>query len=109
MPGWATGRPSGDPRMEFWMRFADGREADLAAVPLLMDAAAPAVLELGAPGSATLELTVHLRGRPAPGWLACRMSTRYVTGGLIRRRGGGPHERYPAPPGPGSAGTGARS
>jgi acyl-CoA thioesterase len=38
-------------------------------------------MEIGARGSSTLELTVQLRGHPAPGWLACRASTRYVTGG----------------------------
>jgi acyl-CoA thioesterase len=80
-PGWSRGAPTGKPSMEFWMRFKDGREPDLLSLPLLVDAAAPAVLELGAPGSATLELTVHLRAHPAPGWLACRMSTRHLIGG----------------------------
>jgi acyl-CoA thioesterase len=79
-PGWLTGRPSGRPASEFWMRFTDGRDADLLALPLLADSTAPAVLELGA-GSTTLQLTVHLRGRPAPGWLACRVVTRFVGGG----------------------------
>ena len=66
--------------MNFWMRFADGRDADLLALPLLVDCTAPSVMELGAV-SATIELTVHLRARPAPGWLACRASTRFVVGG----------------------------
>ena len=79
-PGWLTGRPSGDPRHEFWMRFRDGRQPDLLALPLIVDAAAPAVLELGI-ASTTVELTVHLRARPAPGWLACRIWTSYVGGG----------------------------
>lgn len=79
-PGWLRGRPSGDPRYEFWMRFRDRREPDLMSLPLFVDAAAPAVLELGA-ASTTVELTVHLRARPAPGWLACRTWTKYVTGG----------------------------
>jgi acyl-CoA thioesterase len=80
VPGWLTGKPSGDPRQEFWMRFRDGREPDLAALPLFVDAAAPAVLEVGAL-STTVQLTVHLRARPAPGWLACRAQTRYLAGG----------------------------
>jgi acyl-CoA thioesterase len=79
-PGWARGEPSGDPRLEFWMRFRDGREPDPLALAALVDAAAPAVLELGA-GSATLQLTVHVRRRPAPGWLACRAATRHVVDG----------------------------
>jgi acyl-CoA thioesterase len=80
LPGWLTGRPSGRPASEFWMRFTDGRDADLFALPLLVDSTAPAVLELGA-GSTTLQLTIHLRARPAPGWLACRAVTRFASGG----------------------------
>jgi acyl-CoA thioesterase len=82
VPGWATGQPSGEPRLEFWMRFRDGRDADPLALAALVDAAAPAVLDVGAPGSATMELTVHVRARPAPGWLACRTMTRHVIGGF---------------------------
>jgi acyl-CoA thioesterase len=81
LPGWARGAPTGDADLAFWMRFRDGRDADPIALAALVDAAAPAVLELGAPGSATIELTVHVRARPAPGWLACRASTRHVIGG----------------------------
>ena len=80
LPGWFLGQPSGRPSSEFWMRFADGRDADLLALPLLVDSTAPSVLELGV-SSATIQLTVHLRARPAPGWLACRATTRFVSGG----------------------------
>jgi acyl-CoA thioesterase len=80
LPGWFLGRPTGRPSSEFWMRFADGRDADLLALLVLVDSTAPSVLELGA-GSATIQLTVHLRAHPAPGWLACRTSTRFVSGG----------------------------
>jgi len=80
LPGWFLGRPSGRPASSFWMRFTDGRDADLLALPLLVDSTAPSVLELGA-GSTTIQLTVHLRARPAPGWLACRAVTRFVSGG----------------------------
>jgi acyl-CoA thioesterase len=80
-PGWTRGKPSGDPSTEFWMRFADGRPADTLTLPFIVDACPPAVLELGARGSTTIELTVHIRARPAPGWLACRVSTRHVSGG----------------------------
>ena len=80
LPGWFLGRPSGRPASEFWMRFADGREADLLSLPLLVDSTAPSVLELGA-GSVTIQLTVHLRAHPAPGWLACRATTRFVSNG----------------------------
>jgi acyl-CoA thioesterase len=80
MPGWITGNPSGEPFAEFWIRFADGRPADTLTLPFIVDACPPAVLELGA-SSTTIELTVHVRARPAPGWLACRVSTRFVSGG----------------------------
>lgn len=80
-PGWSRGAPSGDPRMEFWVRFKDGREPDTLCLPSIVDAAAPAVVELGEHASSTIELTAHLRARPAPGWLACRVSTSYLIDG----------------------------
>jgi len=80
LPGWYTGQPSGRPASEFWMRFSDGRDADLLSLPLLVDSTAPSVLELGVTAT-TIQLTVHLRAHPEPGWLACRASTRFVSGG----------------------------
>jgi hypothetical protein len=82
VPGWTRGAPSGSPDAEFWMRFADGREPDTLALPGMVDMALPGVFELGAVNCPTVELTVHLRARPAAGWLACRVSTRYVSDGL---------------------------
>lgn len=80
-PGWTQGRPSGNPSALFWIRFADGRDPDTRALPSLVDACAPVAMELGARGSATLELTTHVRARPAPGWLAARVVTRHVIAG----------------------------
>ena len=80
LPGWFRGEPTGRPASEFWMRFADGRDADVYSLPLLVDSTAPSVLELGVT-STTVQLTVHLRAHPAPGWLACRATTRFVSGG----------------------------
>jgi acyl-CoA thioesterase len=80
-PGWVRGRPDDKPSLEFWMRFRDGRDPDPLALAALVDGAAPAVLDIGVPGSATVELTVHVRARPQPGWLACRTATRHVIGG----------------------------
>lgn len=51
------------------MRFADGRPADTLTLPFIVDAAPPAVLELGA-SSTTIELTVHVRGLHRAGWPA---------------------------------------
>lgn len=81
VPGWLRGEPSGDPTAQLWLRFKEEREPDLLALAMLVDAAAPAVTALGVPSSATIQLTVHLRGHPAPGWLACRVATRHVIDG----------------------------
>jgi acyl-CoA thioesterase len=80
-PGWLLGQPSGDPRWEYWMGFSQPRDPDLLALTFLVDAVAPLVFDIGAASSTTIELTVHLRGHPAPGWLACRGVTRHVTAG----------------------------
>jgi acyl-CoA thioesterase len=80
LPGWFRGEPTGRPSSEFWMRFADGRDADVYSLPMLVDSTAPSVLELGMT-STTIQLTVHLRAHPAPGWLACRAAARFVGGG----------------------------
>jgi len=64
------------------VRYRDGRDADPLSLPAPVDAAAPVILDLGEVGSATVELTVHVRARPAPGWLACRSTTRFVAGGF---------------------------
>jgi acyl-CoA thioesterase len=84
LPFWAAGgSPSGSPVYEGWMRFADGREPDLLSLPMFADAVAPAVLEVGVGAMTTVELTVYLRGRPAPGWLAFRTQTRYLADGYL--------------------------
>jgi acyl-coenzyme A thioesterase PaaI-like protein len=80
-PGWLRGQRSGDPSLEFYMRFRDGREPDMTSLPLFVDAAAPAVFEAGVERVTTIELTAHLRARPAPGWLSCRSRTRFLTSG----------------------------
>jgi acyl-CoA thioesterase len=81
LPGWRQGSPSGQARAEFWLRLAGGRPADTLLLPGLVDMAVPAVFELGHYLTTTIELTVHVRARPAPGWLACRVSTRYLIEG----------------------------
>jgi acyl-CoA thioesterase len=32
-------------------------------------------------------LTAHVRARPAPGWLRCVFTTRFVTGGFLEEDG----------------------
>jgi acyl-CoA thioesterase len=70
-PGQAVPGAAGQARVSGWIRFADGRAPDALACLLMADAFPPAVFGLlGAVGWVpTIELTVHLRRRPAPGWL----------------------------------------
>jgi acyl-CoA thioesterase len=84
VPAWVTRTPpTGTPVFEGWMRFADGRDPDLYSLPLFVDAVAPAVLEVGVRAMTTVELTVYLRARPAPGWLSFRTQTRYLADGYF--------------------------
>ena len=63
---------------------ADGREPDPVMLLLAADALPPATFDLGLYGWApTLELTVHVRASPAPGWLRIRHATRNFAGGLF--------------------------
>jgi acyl-CoA thioesterase len=80
--GWAAGRPGGRLEMRGWVRFADGRPADPLALLQVVDALPPTSFELGlAAWAPTVELTVHLRGLPAPGWLACVLRGQLYRGG----------------------------
>jgi acyl-CoA thioesterase len=67
---------------EFWIRLREPRAPDLFALPLLVDAAPPTAMLLGAAGDLTLELTVHLRAAPMSAWLAARASVRHLVNGL---------------------------
>lgn len=82
LPGFLRGEPSGKPAADMWVRFTDGREQDPLSLAFIVDGAYfPVIVEIGEFMSSTVELTVHVRAMPAPGWLACRISTRHVEGG----------------------------
>lgn len=82
--GWALGRPSGRGAMQGWLRHLDGREPDVWTLLLALDAFPPVTFDLGITGWApTLELTAHVRAKPAPGWLRVRTWTDNVAGGLF--------------------------
>ncbi|MER8184368.1 thioesterase family protein [Kitasatospora sp. NPDC094015] len=82
--GWAVGQPSKEGRIQGWFRLADGREPDPLLLLLVADALPPVTFDLGMPGWApTIELTVHLRARPEPGWLRVSHATRNVAGGYF--------------------------
>ncbi len=81
--GWAMGAPSGRGLIQCWFRLPD-REPDPISLLLAVDAMPPATFDLGLLGWApTLELTVHVRARPAPGWLRLRHATRNMAGGMF--------------------------
>ncbi|MBA2809157.1 thioesterase family protein [Streptomyces sp. KM273126] len=82
--GWALGAPSGKGEMRAWFGLADGRDADPLALLLAVDALPPTAFELGISGWVpTVELTVHVRSRPAPGPLRVSITTRNLAGGFL--------------------------
>ncbi|MFE7032103.1 thioesterase family protein [Streptomyces sp. NPDC057621] len=82
--GWALGAPSGRGEMRAWFGLADGRDADPLSLLLAVDALPPTAFELGLTGWVpTVELTVHVRARPAPGPLRIAITTRNLAGGFL--------------------------
>lgn len=87
--GYLRGQPSGRPRVRGWFRLPDAEALDVFALPLGADSFPPTIFNLQVPQGwvPTLELTLHLRARPAPGWLRCAFSTRFVSGGFLEEDG----------------------
>ncbi|MEC4016266.1 thioesterase family protein [Streptomyces sp. H27-D2] len=82
--GWAIGEPSGHGEMRAWFGLADGRDADPLSLLLAVDALPPTAFDLGLNGWVpTVELTVHVRCRPAPGPLRISITTRNLAGGFL--------------------------
>lgn len=82
--GWAMGEPSGRGVIQGWLKLADGREPDPLMLLLAVDALPPVTFDLGLPGwTPTLELTAHVRAKPAQGWLRVKHSTRNYAGGFL--------------------------
>ncbi len=82
--GWALGAPSGKGEMRSWFGLADGRDADPLSLLLAVDALPPTAFEIGLKGWVpTVELTVHVRSRPAPGPLRISITTRNLAGGFL--------------------------
>lgn len=80
----AFGQPTGNAVARGRMRFADRRPADLLSMPLMADGFPPAIFQLGYYGWApTLELTIHFRARPAPGWLTIDLTARHLLNGTF--------------------------
>lgn len=86
--GWAVGVPSGAGDMRGWLGLADGRDHDPLSLLLAVDALPPTAFDLGLKGwTPTLELTVHVRARPAPGPLRVSLATRNLAGGMMEEDG----------------------
>ena len=82
--GWAVGAPSGKGEIRGWFGLVDGRDADPLSLLLAVDAMPPTSFELGLKGwTPTVELTTHIRCRPAPGPLRVSITTRNLAGGFL--------------------------
>lgn len=82
--GWAVGEPNDSGELSAWFRLEDGRDPDPLELLLVVDALPPVMFTFGQLGWApTLELTAHVRAKPAPGWLRVRHVTRNIAGGMF--------------------------
>lgn len=86
---WATGETLENARMQGWVSFADGRRIDAISIPMFADALPPPVVTVGlfAPWTPTIELTVHVRRRPATERLAVSFRTDLVGGTYFESTG----------------------
>lgn len=87
---WTSGQKSDDAELAGWARFRDGRPTDALSLLFFADAFPPPVLNLEAASSPwvpTLELTIHVRARPAPGWVRAVFRTRALVGGYLEEDG----------------------
>jgi len=83
------GPKEGEPyEMTGWIRFRDGTEPSTTSAVAFIDAFPPALLgSMRAGGAPTVELTAHVRARPAPGWLLGTYRTRVLLDGLMEEDG----------------------
>jgi len=88
--GWTRGEPSGRGLHGGHCRWPDSDTVDVFGLLFVADAYPPAVFDLGAAGVAwapTMELTVHIRARPAAGWLTTQFATRALIDGYFEEDG----------------------
>ena len=83
------GSPSGEPLIRGWIKLADEEPIDVFSLLFITDAFPPTVFNARLPvaWAPTVELTAHVRGLPQPGWLRCRFSTRFISGGMVEEDG----------------------
>jgi len=88
--GFRAGRPSGSAEIHGWFELPDDQPIDAFGLLMATDAFAPVVFnrsEFPVGWSPTLELTVHVRGVPAPGPLRCRFFSRFIENGMFDESG----------------------
>lgn len=83
------GQPSGEPLIRGWIKLADDEPMDVFGLLFATDAFPPTVFNARLPvaWTPTVELTAHVRAVPEPGWLRCRFSTRFISGGMLEEDG----------------------
>ena len=80
---WGGVKPTGEAVFSGWFRHHD-REPDPISLLQVLDTLPPATFGLDLPGWApTLELTCHIRHKPAPGWLKVTHYSRNLSGGMF--------------------------
>lgn len=86
---WLRGKSIDRMAHELIAFFRDGTEPDVMSLPFFADCVPPTTFtKFGAVGWVpTLELTVHMRAKPAPGRLTARFQTRYLINGLMEEDG----------------------
>ncbi len=88
--GWTNGDPSGTAEMGGHLVWRDGAPMDVLGLLVVADCYPPAVFASGITDLGwvpTVELTVQIRKRPAPGWLTGRLTTDAITAGYLQEDG----------------------
>jgi hypothetical protein len=81
---WLTGEPSGQGLAQGWVQAADGSAPDAVSVLAAFDSIPTATYDLGLEGwAATVDLSVHVLGLPAPGPLRLRRMVHATAAHLV--------------------------
>lgn len=77
------------PLFRGWLRPLPDDPLDVFFLMLAVDCFPPTIFKANLPiaWTPTVELTAHIRSVPQPGWLRCRFSTRFITGGMLEEDG----------------------
>lgn len=87
--GFRVGRPTGEALVRGWFALAHDEPIDAFALLLAADASPPPLFNTDLPvaWAPTVELTVHVRGVPAPGPLRCSFRSRFIHDGMADEDG----------------------